>query len=242
MLVSPVPGCLGLPGRSPLAGLLERLTAAVDLLCPQACFRCGVGLGSDSALCPACCGAIVAPPATFPTGLDGCAAGAVYSGEVEAWVRAFKYPAASAFPDPGPEAILVELILRAARNWPGPLPDRIVPIPLHRRRLRSRGFNPAGRLGRLLARRLAVEFDPVALERTRDTPSQTGLDARARRRNLAGAFRLARRAPPPPRIWLVDDVVTTGATLSAAARPLRAAGAREIVAICAAATPRPRRR
>jgi len=227
--------------RPPPPRVLDWLSGVLELLCPRACFRCGRELATEAALCRACCAAIAMPAATLLPGLDGCAAGALYAGETEAWVRAFKYPSATAFPDPGPEAILAELALRAARGWPGPLADWIVPVPLHPRRLRSRGFNPAGRLGRLLARRLGVGFRPVALQRTRDTPSQTGLGARARRRNVAGAFRFAGAQPPPERIWLVDDVVTTGATLAAAARPLRAAGARAVVGICAAATPRPAR-
>jgi predicted amidophosphoribosyltransferase len=70
----------------------------------------------------------------------------------------------------------------------------------------------------------------------RDTPSQTGLDRRARARNVAGAFRVRRGARIPPRVWLVDDVVTTGATLAEAARVLRRAGARQVAAICAART------
>jgi len=218
--------------------LLTRLAAWLDLLLPPACFRCGRPLPPGPALCPPCLGALARPELPPLPGLDGCAAGAVYGGEVEAWVRAFKYPASRALPDPGPEAMLAELAARGAAAVPGPLPDRIVPVPLHPRRLRARGFNPAGRIGRALARRTGVPFDPVALVRTRDTPSQTGLDARARRRNVAGAFRLARAGPAPVRVWLVDDVVTTGATLAAAARALRAGGVRRVVGVCAAATPR----
>jgi predicted amidophosphoribosyltransferase len=83
-----------------------------------------------------------------------------------------------------------------------------------------------------------VPFDALALARVRDTPSQTGLDRRARRRNVAGAFRLRTHALPR-RVWLVDDVVTTGATLEAAARELRRGGATSVTALCAARTPSP---
>jgi ComF family protein len=184
-------------------------------------------------------------------GLDACAAGAAYAGEVEAWVRAFKYPPAFALPEAGPEELLGALLARAARGWlerdglehakrdhPGDASPRVVPVPLHPRRLRRRGFNPAGLLARRLARRLELAFDPVALARARDTPSQTGLDARDRRRNVAGAFRFVGRGPAPARVLLVDDVVTTGATLAAAARALRRAGASSVVGLAAAATER----
>jgi predicted amidophosphoribosyltransferase len=73
------------------------------------------------------------------------------------------------------------------------------------------------------------------LARLRDTPSQTGLSRNARRRNVAGAF-VARRESPA-RVWLIDDVVTTGSTLDAAAKALHGAGAREVVAVCLARRP-----
>jgi predicted amidophosphoribosyltransferase len=77
------------------------------------------------------------------------------------------------------------------------------------------------------------------LQRIRDTPSQTDLDRAQRRRNVQGAFRA--RSGAPPRIWLVDDVVTTAATLEDAARALREAGASCVVGIVAARTPPPQR-
>ncbi len=127
------------------------------------------------------------------------------------------------------------LCLEAGARAPAPAPDLVVPVPLHPRRLRERGFNPATLLARALARERRVRLDPVALRRVRDTPSQTRLDRRARRRNVRGAF--VARARVPPRVWLVDDVVTTGSTLGEAARALRRAGARSVVGVCAARTP-----
>jgi ComF family protein len=216
-------------------GALDR---AADLVCPRACFRCRQPRSDDDALCPACLGAIAAPDLPRLPGLDAAAAGGAYAGEVEAWVLAFKIGRGLALPDPGPEAMLGALLARAAGGVPGPPPDLVVPVPLHPRRLRRRGFNPAGVLARRLARHAGADFDPVALARTRDTPPQKGLDARARRRNVAGAFASRRGRPVPARVWLVDDVVTTGATLASAARALRAGGAQTVVGLCAAATPR----
>ena len=94
------------------------------------------------------------------------------------------------------------------------------PAPAARARLQS----GARRRARRRARASRAPLAATALERVRDTPSQTGLNAAARRRNVRGAMR-ARRAVPA-RVWIVDDVITTGATLREAARALRAAGAR----------------
>ena len=114
-----------------------------------------------------------------------------------------------------------------------------MPVPLHPRRLRERGFNPAALLARCVAHERGGRFDAGLLERVRDTPSQTGLDRRARRANVRGAFRVRAGARPASVVWLVDDVVTTGSTLAEAARTLRRAGVREVVAICIARTPDP---
>jgi ComF family protein len=118
---------------------------------------------------------------------------------------------------------------------PGPAPDLVAPVPLHPRRLRERGFSPAALLARALAREARVPVAPTLLARVRDTRSQTELSRAERRRNVAGAF--VPRTAAPARVWLVDDVVTTGSTLAEAARALRRAGAREIVGVCLAWRP-----
>ncbi len=109
--------------------------------------------------------------------------------------------------------------------------DVLVPVPLHYTRLVMRGFNQSGWLAQAIGaetgRRVAVD----ALVRTRRTPSQAGLAGRARRRNVSGAFKVrASRmaAVEGKRVLLVDDVLTTGATLSACARALKRAGARHV--------------
>jgi ComF family protein len=108
--------------------------------------------------------------------------------------------------------------------WSPPI-DAIVPVPLAGMRQRLRGYNQASLLARELGVLTGVSVDSKLLKRDRNTPSQTQQrDAAARRRNVDGAFSLARRTVPE-RVLLVDDVTTTGATLDACARLLREGGA-----------------
>lgn len=107
--------------------------------------------------------------------------------------------------------------------------DLLVPVPLHPRRLRERGYNQAALLAQELSRRSGVAVSEAALVRRRDTASQAGLSAAERRRNVADAFVVRRRAAVAGRVvTLVDDVLTTGATARACARALAAAGAAEV--------------
>ncbi len=193
---------------------------------------------ADATLCNACDRTLprVDADPEPPPPLTACVAAVEFRGAVEIWIHRFKYPRAGfAALDPAPLAVARMLCLEAGARAPAPAPDLVVPVPLHPRRLRARGFNPAALLARALANEHRVRLDPVALRRVRDTPTQTGLDRRARRRNMRGAF-VARR-PVASRVWLVDDVVTTGSTLGEAAQALRRAGARSVVGVCAARTP-----
>jgi ComF family protein len=210
----------------------------LDLWLPPACPACGKSADTGR-ICPACSGSLPWAPARLaaPPGLAALVAAAEFEAPVEGWIRRFKYPRLGLGGlDPAAAALARALALEAAARAPGPPPDLVVPVPLHPRRLRQRGFNPAGELARAIAAAARVRLAPCALARLRDTPSQTGLERAARRRNVRGAFRA--RGTVPRRIWLVDDVVTTGSTLAEAAQALRRAGARRVVGVCAARTPR----
>ena len=117
------------------------------------------------------------------------------------------------------------------------LPDLIVPLPLAASRLATRGFNQSRELALRLAREFGIRLDEH-LMRIRDTPPQAGLGLAARRRNVAGAFAANARLDGLC-VAIVDDVATSGATLSAAARALRQAGAARVEGWVLARTPPP---
>ena len=113
-----------------------------------------------------------------------------------------------------------------AARVPTPDVDVLVPVPLHARRLRQRGFNQSAVLARHLARALGRRVALRAVVRSRDTPSQVGLGGDARARNVADAFALRERAALAGRsVLVIDDVWTSGATAQAVARVVRDAGA-----------------
>jgi ComF family protein len=207
---------------------VPRIAARVCALCQEAAAE------ADGGLCFAC------EAAPFP--LAACCAEVWFEGGAATWVKRWKYAAPGLRGlDPAAEAVARALLRGALARMPGPTPDVIVPVPLHPARIRARGFSPAASLAAQASRAAGAPLDARLLARVRDTPSQTGQGAGARRRNVAGCFALAPRARVPGTVWLVDDVVTTGATLGEAARVLRAAGARRVAAVCLARTPAPPR-
>jgi ComF family protein len=107
---------------------------------------------------------------------------------------------------------------------PVDLPQLLLAVPLHRNRLRSRGYNQALELGRGLSRQLGIPLHATALRRVHRTQAQTELDAVSRRRNVRNAFMLDSRIALPMHVAVVDDVMTTGATLAECARVLKRAG------------------
>lgn len=120
--------------------------------------------------------------------------------------------------------VLASLMIEHALAAAPPRPAVIVPVPLHVSRLRERGYNQALELAKPLARALDVPLEPELLRRVRATVVQTGLDAVARRRNLRDAFATSATRAMPSHVALLDDVMTTGATLRECARVLRRAG------------------
>jgi competence protein ComFC len=115
-------------------------------------------------------------------------------------------------------------------NWPI---DMVIPIPLGRKRYKERGYNQVGMIAKPLALALGVEFAPKALMRCKETRSQVGLSKRERQKNVLGAFQ-AGAGVNGRRILVLDDVSTTGSTLSSSAEALFLAGAKDVYALTVA--------
>lgn len=220
--------------------LVRRLLAWIA---PPCCALCGAA-GQDSPLtpwgldlCAACesaCPAMPAGPGAHgaqnpPPACDAVWAAHVYAPPVDVLVRELKFDGVLA------PARVLGMLMAAHRASAGDLPDCLVPVPLGRQRFADRGFNQAQEIARHAGRHLRLPVRPELLRRTRDTEAQSGLGAAERQGNLDGAFAIG-RGRPPPRVALVDDVLTTGNTATAAARVLKDAGARRVEVWVAART------
>ena len=200
------------------------------------CPRCGIpvhaeGGQTEGLLCPACLsrGAFVPP-------LPRVRSIALYSGSVREAILRVKFGGQT----PVARSLSLFVTDHYGRLFPSNAFDGIVPVPLHPKRLREREFNQCVLLAGTLAAHLGIPLEPDLVERVRHTPPQTASTEAERRKNLRGAFRVARPDRVKRRsILLFDDVYTTGATLEELARTLRAAGARSVAALTLARSPHP---
>ncbi len=225
---------------SALAGLPSQCSVCRAWPAQPVCEACVQRFAQPVARCRTCalpttggatqCGACIRQPPP----LDGCFTAVAYAYPWSGCIGRFKFRN-----EPGWAAALAELMRHAP--WIEPTLDRcdlVVPMPLSAERLRQRGFNQALELARRLA---PAKTDAHLLLRIRDTPAQTALGVAERARNVRGAFAVEplRSATLPGRdVVLVDDVMTSGASLFAAAETLRTAGAARITALVLARTPK----
>lgn len=197
-----------------LVPALVLLRALVDLLAPRRCAACDLELEPDDlSFCEGCrVGVELAPPPR---------AAFVFGGPVAEAIRRLKYE--------GRRELARELapwLAAAAEVYAGQV-DRVVPVPLHPSRLAARGFNQSALLARPVARHLGVPLDTAWLRRVRPTLPQVGLGRAERERNLRGAF-ATRDDKAGARVLLVDDVRSSGATLTSAAQALFDGGAETV--------------
>lgn len=202
-----------------------------ELLLPPVCCGCGRESVGDGVLCLPCIelarSARVKPPC--PRGLEEIACGPEVVAPVRALVHALKY---SGVRKAAPQ--LVELASEMIHENFFPMGAVLVPIPLHPHRKRERGYNQSELLARQWSRLRGVAIGDAWVRRLRETGTQTRLSASERAENLHGAFEPTRHFRPGVPIVLVDDVLTTGSTLSACAARLLAAGAPSVRGLCVA--------
>jgi ComF family protein len=223
-----------------------------DLLYPPTCAACGASTGTHRSLCPRCwstirfierpycevlgipfshdlgAGILSAEAIADPPPFDRLRSAAVHHGVIRDLVHGLKYRDRI---DLAP--MMAGWMLRASDGTVAAC-DALIPVPLHRTRLFSRKFNQAAELARHLAQLSGKPLLPATLVRIKRTSQQVGLGARARQDNVRGAFAIARHRDNDVfgrRIVLIDDVYTTGATVAAAARALKKAGAADVTVL-----------
>ena len=208
------------------------LTAAIGsalggLLAPPVCWSCSGLSRRGDPLCGGCHASLhrLGPEQVLLCGVPVWAPLA-YSGPARDLVRALKFRGAIALAD----AMAAQIVANAPT---GLLAAELVPVPLHPRRLRKRGYNQAAAIAEAVGRRVGI---PVVdcLVRAGPSITQVGRDRAERKAGPAGSVR--HEGGAPERALLVDDVVTTGATLGACRDALLAHGAHEVAAVCFART------
>jgi ComF family protein len=229
---------LGRAGR----GLLTKLW-------PQTCFVCGGQAGltvvcvacedllpwHDSPHCPSCAlpvpqGQVCGRCQKHPPHFDATLAAFEYEHPVREMIMALKFGAAFAVRD-----MLVSALLAVASDVEAMQADLIVPMPLHRQRMAERGFNQSMELARGVGQALGVPVMPQLVARDVDTRHQAGMPLRQRIKNMRGAFRCVEPIHGK-RVLVIDDVMTSGATLDELARTLKLAGAAYVINLVVART------
>ncbi len=213
LFVEICPGC----GARSAAGFCRTCAAGFERVGPT-CPRCGLAQPVTS--CPKADGA---------WHLEFVAAPFAYVPPLDRFVLALKYRRARNL------GRALGLLLAAELDHASPRPDALIPIPLHPSRLRERGYNQATEIAWALSRSLDVPLLLSGVRRTKPTAPQTGGTAALRRRNVAEAFAVS-TGVAGLQLAIVDDVVTTGATINALAQALEAAGAARVGAWAVART------
>lgn len=212
------PSCIlcGARGQRPTLDLCSGCAADLPANRP-ACMRCAAPLVGENGVAPECGRCLTRPPV-----FERAFVPFRYAYPVDHIVKAFKYRSALAW-----GRVLGTLLAQQLRASGSPLPQALIPVPLHAERHRERGFNQAHELARPLSRLLGIAIDDRLCERVRATHDQTELTAKQRRKNLRKAFEVT-RVTGLRHVALIDDVLTTGSTVSELARTLKRAGVKVV--------------
>ena len=211
-----------LPWQERTASCCTRCWTALPKITAVKCTFCALPAPSDtieSFVCIEC--------SADPLPLAWCDAWGEYEGTLERLVQALKFERHD-FLDDALAALLAETVEAHGEHF-----DAIAGVPMHRAKLRRRGYNQAELLARRLSLRLGARCDMTLLSRQRERATQSTLPKRARAANVRGAFAASSRVKGKS-ILVVDDVCTTGETLRACASALRAAGAARVCAVTVA--------
>ena len=210
------------------------LTSVIELVAPPFCWACGGDARRSEPLCADCRAELTwlaAEPWSTAGGLDAWAPLA-YAGPARALVAGLKFRGAPALATP----MAAQIVARAPAGLLRP-PAELVPVPLHPARARRRGFNQAERLAAAIGSRAGMTVSDCLRRGGGTAGPQVGKGRAERLDGLRGSVELRPGAASPAHAVLVDDVVTTGATLAACGVALRAGGSREVAAVVYARTP-----
>ena len=254
-------------GHPPVAGLARRLARALalarytaDLLLPRVCVACSEPLApgrEQSGWCAPCLGSVFCPAArcrqcgnqserspcaaciAAPPPFTGTLVLGAYQPPLDGLIRALKFTREPWLATPLAAALaahLAEPLRHQLQAISGPTAGVVMTaVPLSAERLARRGYNQSLLIARALSRQLMLPLDPRALRREQGGPPQSVLDPQARQRNVEVAFKA--RGAHGRVVVVIDDVMTTGATLSATARALRTAGSGPVVNLVVARPP-----
>jgi len=192
--------------------------AAIRWIEAPVCLNCGRPISQRREQCRTC--------QALPTGLEQIRAATLHVDPVRTVLHKLKYEGFF-----GLAPTLGQLMVEAWTTWVQDV-DLVIPVPLHQRRRWDRGYNQSELLAKTLTRAINMPSIPGALSRHRYTRPQIGLTVQERRDNVSGAFEAEAQLVRGKRVMLVDDVLTTGSTLSAAAAALYNAGASAVTAYC----------
>jgi len=194
------------------------------------CLQCALPLGSPR---DSVCGACIQNPPPFSRTLSPLQ----YEFPANRLVQAFKFKRQLAA-----GRVLSHLICESVSQQDFSIPQMLIPVPLHKLRLLKRGFNQAYELAAYAGRVLGIPVATGGLRRQRNTKAQSGLSRKQRRNNMRGAFYWRDAGKPARHIALIDDVMTTGTTVTECSRVLKRAGAKRVdVWVAARAIPANRR-